>query len=188
MHERRWWELPKRRLLFTLSRSINWKLVAAFLLVIGALVAQDMSTASMSDKVLRVGQRLSCRCGCPHTVASCSMPHCEYSAPLRERIARMQAQGQSDDQIVNTVVREQGVVALSSPPTEGWGLFTWIMPGIAALIGFFIWSAYVKRNRARTPASLSPVDQEVLQRFHEQIGQELEDDPEISRGHLDQRK
>ena len=174
---------------FTRSGSVNWKLVTAFLFAISVLVAQDTSTAYMSPKVLRVGEKLSCRCGgCRNTVGSCPMLHCEYSDPMRHRIASMQAKGQSDQAIVNTIVREQGIVALSAPTGQGWGLFTWIMPGIAALIGFFIYSAYVKRNRTKAPASLSPVDQEVLERFHDQIGRELEDDPETSTGHLDKRK
>ncbi len=174
---------------FTHRRSVNLKLVAAFLLAIGVLIAQDTSTAYMGPKVLRVGEKLSCRCGgCRNTVGSCPMLHCEYSDPMRHRIAKMQSQGMGDQAIVNTIVREQGIVALSTPTGEGWGLFTWIMPGIAALIGFFIYSAYVKRNQRKTPASLSPIDQEVLERFHEQIDRELEDDPETSTGHLDKRK
>ncbi len=170
-------------------RSTNLKLLVAFLCALGALVAQDITTAYMNPNVLRVGEKLSCRCGgCRNTVGSCPMLHCEFSDPMRHRIASMQSQGQSDQQIVDTIVREQGIVALSTPPREGWGLFTWIMPAIAAFIGFLIYSFYVKRNQRETPAALTPVDQEVLDRFHEQIDRELERDPEASPKHLDQEK
>lgn len=170
-------------------RSINLKLAAAFLCALGALVAQDLTTAYMNPNVLRVGEKLACRCGgCRNTVGSCPMLHCEFSDPMRHRIAAMQSKGQSDQQIVDTIVREQGIVALSAPTGQGWGLFTWIMPGVAALVGFLIWSFYVKRNQQKTPAALTPVDQEVLQRFHEQIDRELDDDPEASAKPLDREK
>src|SRR5690242_19863181 len=118
-------------LLFTRKQSVNCKLAAAFLLAIATLVAQD-PTSYMTPSVLRVGEKLSCRCGgCRNTVGNCPMLHCEYSDPMRHRIAQMQAQGKSDSDIINAVVREQGVVALSTPPNQGWGLFTWVMPGIA---------------------------------------------------------
>lgn len=175
--------------LFRPKGSFNLKLLTAFLFALGALVAQDVTTAYMNPNVLRVGEKLSCRCGgCRNTVGSCPMLHCEFSDPMRHRIASMQSQGQGDQQIVDTIVREQGIVALSTPTREGWGLFTWIMPAVAAFIGFLIYSFYVKRNRAETPAALTPIDQEVLQRFHEQIDRELESDSPAPTKHLDQEK
>jgi cytochrome c-type biogenesis protein CcmH len=175
--------------LFRPKGSVNLKLIAAFVFAIGVLVAQDASTSYMNPNVLRAGEKLSCRCGgCRNTVGSCPMLHCEFSDPMRHRIASMQSQGQSDQQIVDTIVREQGIVALSTPTREGWGLFTWIMPAVAAFIGFLIYSLYVKRNQEKTPAALTPVDQEVLQRFHDQIDRELEEDPETLPKRLDQEK
>ena len=99
----------------------------------------------------------------------------------------MQTKGKSDSDIINTVVREQGVVALSTPPNEGWGLFTWVMPGIAALIGFFIYSAYVKRNR-KTPEPVSAADEAVLRRFQDQIDDELAEGPDVSKEHPGKEK
>lgn len=178
----------KRKLPSIHKGSLTGKLIAAFLCAIATLLAQDATTAYMNPNVLRVGQKLACRCGgCRNTVGSCPMLHCEYSDPMRHRIEGMQAKGESDQQIVNTIVREQGIVALSSPTGEGWGLFTWVMPGIAALIGFLIYSAYVKRNRKPVPEPMTAADHEVLQRFHEQIESELEDTPQNSRKAVDKR-
>ncbi|MGC2660545.1 MAG: cytochrome c-type biogenesis protein CcmH, partial [Bryobacteraceae bacterium] len=124
-------------------RQSNLKLVAAFtavlaLSVIPALVAQDPLT---SPDVLRVGQRLACRCGgCRNTVGTCPMIHCDSADPLRRRIFQMKQAGANDDEVVNTIVREDGIVALASPPKSGWGLFTWVMPGVALVIGFMIYS------------------------------------------------
>ncbi len=160
---------------FIRRNPLNWKLVAAFFFAIAALVAQD-PTQYMAGNVLRVGEKLSCRCGgCRNTVGNCPMLHCEYSDPMRRRIAGMQSHGKSDSEIINNIVREQGVVALSSPPNAGWGLFTWIMPGVALLIGFFIYSAFVKRN-SKAPEPTSPADDALLRRFQDQIDRELADD------------
>jgi cytochrome c-type biogenesis protein CcmH/NrfF len=179
--------LPRRKLLSIRKQSMNGKLIAAFLFALGTLVAQD-PTSYMSPNVLRVGEKLSCRCGgCRNTVGNCPMLHCEYSDPMRRRIASMQAHGRSDSDIINTVVREQGVVALSTPPSEGWGLFTWVMPGIAALIGFFIYSAYVKRNR-KTPEPVSAADEAVLRRFQDQIDDELAEGPDFPKEHPGKEK
>ena len=51
-----------------------------------------------------------------------------------------------------------------------------MMPAIALLIGFLIYSFYVSAI-AKTPAALTPVDQEVLERFREQIDRELDEIP-----------
>jgi len=155
----------------------NTKLFFAFFLVIAAVVAQD-PTSYLTPDVARVGDRLACRCGgCRNTVGNCPMLHCESADPLRHRIHDMKARGSSDNDIVNTIVREQGIVALSSPPSTGLGgIVSWVMPGIVLLIGFFIYWSFVRRNRQDPPA-LSAADHELIGRYQEQIDQELEDRP-----------
>jgi cytochrome c-type biogenesis protein CcmH/NrfF len=95
----------------------------------------------------------------------------------------MQKAGLNDDAIVNTFVREEGVVALSSPPSGSLGgLITWVMPGVALLIGFFIYVRYVRGNQQQ-PAPLSPADLAAMERFRAQIDRDLdEEQTEPSRG------
>lgn len=162
----------------------NLKLLAAFLIALAAAIAQDPTSFLTSD-VLRVGGRLACRCGgCRNTVANCPMLHCSSADPLRRRIYEMKSRGMSDDAVVKTIVREQGVVALASPPTEGLGLVTWIMPPVALLIGFLIYSWYVRRNR-KEPEPLSTVDQAIIDRFRAQIDRELGESSEAAKGGAD---
>jgi cytochrome c-type biogenesis protein CcmH len=106
------------------------------------------------------------------------MIHCGSADPMRQRIFQMKQAGESDDAVVSTIVREDGVVALASPPSSGWGLFTWVMPGIALVIGFFVYSAYVRRNR-KAPEQMTAGDQAVLDRFSTQIDRELGEDGEV---------
>jgi cytochrome c-type biogenesis protein CcmH/NrfF len=158
-------------LLARLQRS-NLKLVAAFFLALATLLAQDI-TNYLTPDVARVGQRLACRCGgCKNTIGDCPMLHCGSADPKRHRIFEMKQRGVSDDEIVSTIVREEGVAALSGPLHHE--LFVWMMPGIALLIGFFIYTAYVRRNR-KAAAPLTPVDEALIDRFRPQIDRDLDE-------------
>jgi cytochrome c-type biogenesis protein CcmH/NrfF len=103
------------------------------------------------------------------------MLHCHSADPKRQRIHEMKAGGMSDDAVVNTFVREEGIVALSSPPSSSiGGLISWVMPGVALLIGFFIYLRYV-RGHQQAPTPLSPADLAAMERFRAQIDRDLED-------------
>ena len=150
----------------------NLKLVAAFFLALATLLAQDI-TNYLTPDVARVGQRLACRCGgCKNTIGDCPMLHCGSADPKRHRIFEMKQRGVSDDEIVSTIVREEGVAALSGPLHHE--LFVWMMPGIALLIGFFIYTAYIRRNR-KAAAPLTPVDEALIDRFRPQIDRDLDE-------------
>jgi cytochrome c-type biogenesis protein CcmH/NrfF len=158
-------------------RQFSLSFALAFFGILTAVYAQEI-TSYFSPDVKRVGQRLACRCGgCRNTVGDCPMIHCSSSDPKRRQIYEMKQKGLSDDAIVSAIVREEGIVALSSPPPHGLGpIITWIGPGIALLLGFGVYSWYVRHNR-KEPAVLLPADQAVLDRFQSQIDRELDDAP-----------
>jgi cytochrome c-type biogenesis protein CcmH len=159
-----------------LRRSISLKLVFAFVAVLGAVIAQD-PTSYLTPAVMRVGDHLACRCGgCRNTVGNCPMLRCSSADPMRRRIYQMKITGMSDQDVVNTIVREEGAVALAAPPTDNFGgILTWAMPGVVLIIGFFIWSAYVRRNQ-KAPEVMSDADRATLNRYRDQIDSELEED------------
>src|SRR5271165_5575271 len=96
--------------------------VLAVILVVAAL-AQTASEKPSLD-VRRVGMRLACQCGCKDSVATCSMLECGFSKPAKEKIARMQAVGMSDEQIVQSFVQQYGAGVYLAPPSA----FGWIVP------------------------------------------------------------
>jgi cytochrome c-type biogenesis protein CcmH/NrfF len=158
-----------------LQRS-NLKLLILFFSVLSAvLIAQDASF--LSPDVVRVGAKLACRCGgCRNTVGDCPMMRCSSADPLRHRIYDLKQKGVSDNDVVNSIVREEGIVALASPPAEGLGpLVTWVMPGIVLVIGFFIYWSFVKRHR-KEPAPLTRMDETLIERYRGQIDRELGED------------
>ena len=130
---------------------------------------------------MRVGDHLACRCGgCRNTVGNCPMLRCSSADPLRRRIYQMKMNGLSDQDVISTIVREEGTVALAAPPTGTLGgIITWVMPGVALVMGFVIYSAYVRRNR-RTPQPLTEIDRATIERFRSQIDRELDESPEAS--------
>lgn len=145
------------------------KFLFAFFTVLAAVLAQD-ATSYLTSDVIRVGGRLACRCGgCRNTVGDCPMLRCSSADPLRHRIYNLKQKGMSDDSIVNSVVSEQGIVALSSPPSQGLGpIVTWVMPGLVLVIGFFVYSAFVRRHR-QSPAALTESDQALIDRFRNEV-------------------
>ena len=160
----------------TCLRGIGCKVLLLSLFVVAPFSAQD-PTSYLTPEVLRVGGRLACRCGgCRNTVGNCPMLHCGFSDPMRRRLQQMKARGMSDDSVVNAIVREQGIVALASPPFEGFGLITWVVPPIALLLGFGFYSQYVRRHR-QAPQPLSAADEAVIGRFRAEIERELDQDP-----------
>ena len=165
----------------------NLKLLAAFLFTIFCIWAQDPTTL-LTPGVMRVGEKLACRCGtCRNTVANCPMLQCHYTEPMRARIKAMQDEGKSDRDIISMIVQQEGVVALAAPPGEGWGLFTWVMPGIALLGGFWLWSWWVRRNRQQQ-APVNDADKAVLDRFRNQIESELGEAEDSEQGGRSSRK
>lgn len=162
-------------------RQCSLKLLAAFFISLSVLVAQN-PTKYMTPGVMRVGEKLACRCGtCRSTIASCPMLRCESSAPGRKRIYEMQQRGMSDDAIVSAFVKEGGVAALAAPPAEGFeGILTWVMPPIALALGFLIYSWFVRKHRAAA-APLTPQDEAMIERYRTQMERELGEAPEEDR-------
>jgi cytochrome c-type biogenesis protein CcmH/NrfF len=157
-------------------RRYSLKLVAAFFFVMSALLAQQDVTSYLTTDVARVGSRLACRCGgCKNTVGDCPMLRCDSSDPKRRRIFEMKSQGLADDAIVSTFVREEGVAALSSP--QPLHLITWLGTPVAVLLGFWIYTSFIRRNRK--PAEvISAEDQAMIDRFRPQFGREFDDSVE----------
>ena len=113
------------------------------------------------------------------------MLRCSFSDPMRRRIYQMKMTGMSDQDVINTIVREEGTVALAAPPTGTLGgVITWVMPGVVLVIGFFVYSAYVRRNR-KEPEPISEVDRATIERFRSQMDRELDESAEPSRHRSD---
>ena len=140
-------------------------------LVAAGAVAQTVSEKPSAD-VRRVGARMQCQCGCKDSVATCNMLECSFSKPAKERIARMQATGYSDAQIVQAFIRDYGQKIYLAPPSA----FGWIVPYASLCAGLFVLWAFVKKYRkpkALTELGPMEIDDPALEKYKDQIEEDL---------------
>jgi cytochrome c-type biogenesis protein CcmH len=144
------------------------------LAVVAACLSGDAQTAAEkpSTDVRRVGARLQCQCGCKDSVATCSMLECSFSKPAKEKIAKMQAVAMTDDQIVQTFVRDNGPGIYLAPPSA----FGWIVPYASLGAGLLVIWAFIKKYRKPKPlAEVGPIelDDPALEKYKDQIEKDL---------------
>jgi cytochrome c-type biogenesis protein CcmH len=146
------------------------RFLLAIVLAIAAL-AQSASEKPSVD-VRRVAAHLACKCGCTDSVASCAMLECHFSKPAKEKIAQMQAVGMSDDQIIQSFVREYGAAIYLAPPNA----FGWIIPYSAVAVGLVIIWLFIRKYRKPKPITeLGPmeIDDPALEKYKDQIEKDL---------------
>ena len=145
------------------------------LFVLAAVCLPQTATQLVTPEIRRVGDKLACKCGvCNNTVATCQMLECHYSLPARQKIATLQQQGQPDDTILASFVKESGISALSSPPAEGFNILGYLMPIIGIVAGLGAILLFLKKSKQnRIPATVPPLDNELLARYKERIDKDM---------------
>ena len=142
------------------------KLVRAMVLAVVLLTPASAQMAGNNQNMRRVGARLACQCGCPDTVASCSMLGCGFSHPAKEKIAQMQAAGVPDASIVEDFVKTYGQKIYRAEPNT----FGWLVPYLALAFGTALVIWFVRRSRRSKPALVMDAR---LARYNDEIEQEL---------------
>ena len=150
---------------------LRWK--SSLLLAVTAVLTLAQSASQLvTPEIRRVGDKLACLCGsCKNTVATCQMLQCHYSLPAREKIAKMQALGMSDKEIIDVFVKENGLRALAMPPAEGFNVLAWVMPFVAIALGLAAIWLFIQRFRR--PAVVAEIDPASLERYNRQIEKDL---------------
>ena len=149
----------------------NLRLWMAIAVIAAAAFAQTASEKPSPD-VRRVGIHLKCRCGCPDSVAMCSMLECGSSKPDKERIARMQAVGMSDQQIIDAFVRDYGPGVYLSQPSA----VSWAVPYASVGLGLAVIWLFVKKYRKPKPITdlgTVEIDDPALAKYKDQIEKDL---------------
>jgi cytochrome c-type biogenesis protein CcmH len=101
------------------------------------------------------------------------MLECHYSHPARQKIALLESQGKTDDQVVDSFVKDQGLQALSAPPTSGFSGLAWVMPWVAIALGLAAIYFFIRRfHPQRAPAP--EIDAEVMQKYRDTIDKDLD--------------
>ena len=148
---------------------------AAAALLAGPVVSQERYN---SDDYQRVTHALTCQCGgCNAIVGECAMDRCPSSEPIREEVAERLQAGEAAEDIISMFAERYGLVILSAPPTSGFHLSAWILPGVFLLGGAALAIVMLRRWRNAVPAgaaaavSAGEVSPEVLARIERDVEQ-----------------
>jgi len=149
------------------------RLKSSFLVILiaAAALAQTASEKPSMD-VRRVGARLACQCGCKDSVATCSMLECHFSKPAKEKIAQMLSVGMSDDQIVQSFIRENGPGIYLAPPNA----LGWIVPYASVGAGMAVIWLFIRKYRKPKPLTdvgEIEIDDPALAKYKDQIEKDL---------------
>ena len=102
----------------------------------------------------RVTHALTCQCGgCNAIVGECAMDRCPSSEPIREEVAERLQAGENAEDIIATFAERYGLVILSAPPTSGFHLTAWILPGVFLLGGAAVVFTVLRRRRGTAAAA-----------------------------------
>ena len=72
-------------------------------------------------------------------------------ALLRDSIQEMAREGWTTDELVDWVVARHGVQYLAYPPVSGTGLWAWVVPPAAILMGILVVVAVLRHKRRTSP-------------------------------------
>jgi cytochrome c-type biogenesis protein CcmH len=140
--------------------------MSALLMAVVALGAATQPT------VKSLGDALICQCGCNQTVNECNHLECPSQAEMRAMAAKEIAAGKDETTILQDFVLRYGVKVLASPPTQGFNIAVWILPGIGLLTGLGLVVFIVRRWRMPSPETAppsAPVDPKVLAAIEEEM-------------------
>ena len=153
-------------------------LLLVALLIAPAAFAQSAKT-TLRDPVQaknfnEISDRLVCQCGCNMVLRVCNHQNCPSGIPMRHEIEKQIGAGLTNDAIVDSFVAQNGVKVLSSPPTKGFDLAAWVMPGFVLGMGLFAaWYFAVrwahKRQLAAASASAAAVDPALRARIEDEL-------------------
>jgi cytochrome c-type biogenesis protein CcmH len=142
--------------------------VRAVAFVIAALVLSAPALAAGHPNAAAIETKLVCPV-CHETLDQSTAPVAqEMKALIRKRIA----QGWTEQQILNEMVRNFGPGVLSTPAKHGFDLLAWLLPLGGALAGVVV-LGFGARHWSRAPArSLPPgssLDPEIERRIDEEL-------------------
>ncbi len=131
-----------------------------------------------AGRIDRLGHQMMCVCGCNQILLECNHVGCTYSTRMRNELTAAVDQGDSDNTILQSFIRDYGTIVLAVPTNTGFNRLAWIMPYLALVIGItlavFIAWAWRKRPLAIHASVPASVRGQELDRFREQARKETD--------------
>ncbi len=140
-------------------------------LVTGPLLAQSAEQLE-SPAVNRIAEKLLCPCGCKMNMACRMDPYpCQTCWENKKKILKMQTAGLSDQAIFDQFAQDMGKDVLLVRP----GFVGSLSFYAAAAFGLILVVMVIRKYRRPAAAVMDqPLDDAVLDRYHDQIEKEVE--------------
>ena len=129
-------------------------------------------SATVSD----ISKQLICQCGCTMVLSNCSHAECASREAMTTLIGQKLAQGQSEEQIIQSFVAQYGEQVLASPPKRGFNLTAWVTPFAALLFGGGViyialreWVRRGRRPQTNVMAEAEESDREYQRRLEKEL-------------------
>ncbi len=129
-------------------------------------------SATVSD----ISKQLICQCGCTMVLSNCSHTECASREAMTTLIGQKLAQGQSEEQIIQSFVAQYGEQVLASPPKRGFNLTAWVTPFAALLFGGGViyialreWVRRGRRPQTNVMAEAEESDREYQRRLEKEL-------------------
>src|SRR5258707_12991859 len=153
------------------------------------LLIVPVRAQKLSDRAKQVGSKIKCMCrGCEMSAAGCSHPGgafsgmCDTAKGMLKEVDQHIAKGDTDEQILQAFVQENGTQVYTEPPKSGFSLVAWVMPSVylfvGAGVGIFVIARWRKRpgpQTAPSSAGVPGVSPEMLERARAQAVRETQD-------------
>jgi cytochrome c-type biogenesis protein CcmH/NrfF len=140
-------------------------LTGVIVAIAGLAVAQPISEIE-NPKVDRVAEKMNCTCGCQLNMACKMEPWpCQTCRKAKIKIAEMQQQGKSDQQILDQFASQMGPDVIAIRP----GIFGTALSYSAAAIGLILVMFAIRRYRRPRVVPLPEVDPKVLARIEKDM-------------------
>ena len=129
-----------------------------------------------SPTVSDISKQLMCMCpDCTMILANCD---CGFQEQMVALIKQKLAQGQSEEQIIQSFVAQYGEQVLASPPKRGFNLTAWLAPFAAILLGGGVVSlalkGWLRRGKRSQPSAVAEVEGRD-EEYQRQLDKDLEE-------------
>ncbi|MBI4164437.1 MAG: cytochrome c-type biogenesis protein CcmH [Acidobacteria bacterium] len=137
------------------------------------LAAAVMRGEGPAPTVKSVGDKVMCLCGCVAILNQCPHQGCSTHDEVQAAIQELIAQGKSEREILQALTARYGTKILAAPPTTGFNIVAWVLPGLGLIFGLLVVILLVRRwRRPREAPTASPateVDPKVLAALEAEI-------------------
>lgn len=158
-------------------RQMNFWLKSGQALLLAVAVCFSLGASDAGSRYNDLSHRTMCTCGCSEILGECNHVGCSASTAELAMIRDGMANGQSDQQILDSMVAKYGAVVLAAPTKKGFDMVAWIAPFavfLAALLGTILlvrhWSVGSTQLAAQAAGSRSPEMDALREKIRRETG------------------